>query len=51
MTKQIVRTDQAPAPVGPYNQAIISTGKLLFAAGQIPLDPLSGEIIGTGDVA
>ncbi|NJL88531.1 MAG: RidA family protein [Coleofasciculaceae cyanobacterium SM2_1_6] len=50
MTKQIIRTDQAPAPVGPYNQAIISTGKLLFTAGQIPLDPLSGEIIGTGDV-
>lgn len=51
MTKQIIRTDQAPAPVGPYNQAIIATGKMLFASGQIPLDPISGEIIGTGDVS
>lgn len=50
MTKQIIRTDQAPAPVGPYNQAIIATGKILFASGQIPLDPISGEIIGTGDI-
>lgn len=51
MTKQIIRTDQAPAPVGPYNQAIIASGKILFASGQIPLDPISGEIIGTGDVS
>lgn len=51
MSKQIIRTDQAPAPVGPYNQAIIATGKLLFASGQIPLDPISGEIIGVGDVS
>ena len=50
MTKQIIRTDQAPAPVGPYNQGIIATGKILFASGQIPLDPISGEIIGTGDI-
>jgi len=50
MTKQIIRTDQAPAPVGPYNQAIIATGKMLFASGQIPLDPISGEIIGIGDI-
>ncbi len=51
MTKQIIRTDQAPAPVGPYNQAIIATGKMLFASGQISLDPISGEIIGVGDVS
>ena len=51
MTKQIIRTDQAPAPVGPYNQAIIASGKMLFASGQIPLDPITGEIIGTGDVS
>lgn len=51
MIKQIIRTDQAPAPVGPYNQAIIASGKMLFASGQIPLDPISGEIIGTGDVS
>lgn len=51
MTKNIIRTDQAPAPVGPYNQAIAATGQMLFVAGQIALDPSTGEIIGVGDVA
>jgi 2-iminobutanoate/2-iminopropanoate deaminase len=51
MTRKIIRTDQAPAPVGPYNQAIAATGQLIFVAGQIPLDPATGEIVGTGDVA
>lgn len=50
MTRKIIRTDAAPAPVGPYNQAIAATGQMVFVAGQIPLDPQSGEIIGTGDV-
>jgi 2-iminobutanoate/2-iminopropanoate deaminase len=50
MTRKIIRTDQAPAPVGPYNQAIAATGQLIFVAGQIPLDPATGEIVGTGDV-
>jgi len=50
MSKQIIHTDQAPAPVGPYNQAIIASGKLVFVAGQISLDPTTGEIIGQGDV-
>jgi len=50
MTRKIIRTDAAPAPVGPYNQAIAASGQMLFVAGQIPLDPQSGEIIGTGDV-
>ena len=51
MTRKIIRTDQAPAPVGPYNQAIAATGQMVFVAGQIPLDPATGEIVGTGDVA
>jgi 2-iminobutanoate/2-iminopropanoate deaminase len=51
MTKEIIRTDKAPAPVGPYNQAIAVTGKMLFVAGQIPLNPQTGEIVGVGDVA
>ena len=49
MSKKVIRTEKAPAPVGPYNQAIAS-GQMLFVAGQIPLDPQSGEIIGTGDI-
>ncbi|MBD2306444.1 RidA family protein [Chroococcidiopsis sp. FACHB-1243] len=50
MTRKIIRTDAAPAPVGPYNQAIAASGQMIFVAGQIPLDPQSGEIIGTEDV-
>lgn len=51
MTQQIVRTEHAPAPVGPYNQAIVASGELVFVAGQIPLDPHTGEIVGGEDVA
>ncbi|NJL52657.1 MAG: RidA family protein [Hydrococcus sp. SU_1_0] len=50
MSKQVIRTDQAPAPVGPYNQAIAASGQMLFIAGQIPLDPASGVIVGEGDI-
>lgn len=50
ISKQVIRTDQAPAPVGPYNQAIIATGQLLFVAGQIPLNPATGEIVGAGEI-
>jgi 2-iminobutanoate/2-iminopropanoate deaminase len=49
--KKIIRTTQAPAPVGPYNQAIATSGQMLFVAGQIPLDPQSGNIVGEGDIA
>lgn len=51
MTREIIRTNQAPAPVGPYNQAVTAAGQLVFVAGQIPLDPVSGAIVGEGDVA
>ena len=50
MSKQVIRTDKAPAPVGPYNQAISSSGQMLFIAGQVPLDPKSGSIVGDGDI-
>lgn len=50
MPKKVIRTNQAPAPVGPYNQAIATSGQMLFVAGQIPLDPTSGDIVGTGDI-
>ena len=49
MSKKVIRTDKAPAPVGPYNQAIATTGQMLFIAGQVPLDPQSGNIVG-GDI-
>jgi 2-iminobutanoate/2-iminopropanoate deaminase len=42
--KKIVSTSEAPAAVGPYSQAIRS-GSMLFCAGQIPLDPKTGQIV------
>ncbi|MEO0928079.1 MAG: RidA family protein [Cyanobacteria bacterium J06643_13] len=50
MSKKVIRTDKAPAPVGPYNQAIATSGQMLFVAGQVPLDPQSGAIVGEGDI-
>lgn len=44
--KKVIATTEAPAAVGPYSQAV-TVGNLLFAAGQIPLDPATGEIVGT----
>ncbi len=43
MRKRDVLTDEAPAPVGPYSQAI-QAGGLVFVAGQIPIDPATGEM-------
>jgi 2-iminobutanoate/2-iminopropanoate deaminase len=51
MTRTVIRTNGAPAPVGPYNQAIVASGQMVFAAGQIALDPATGAIVGAGDVA
>jgi len=44
-----VNTTAAPAPVGPYNQAVRAAG-LLFCSGQIALDPATGVMVGDGDV-
>ncbi len=49
MDKQRIHTNDAPAAVGPYSQAI-RAGNLLFTAGQVALDPATGELVGT-DVA
>jgi len=46
MTRKIIKPAGAPVAVGPYNQAV-STGSLVFTAGQIPLDPVSGAIVGS----
>ncbi len=51
MSRKIIRTTNAPAPVGPYNQAIAARGELIFVAGQISLDPKTGAIIGENDIA
>jgi 2-iminobutanoate/2-iminopropanoate deaminase len=42
-----VATDGAPKAIGPYSQAVVESG-FLFASGQIPLDPRSGELIAGG---
>jgi 2-iminobutanoate/2-iminopropanoate deaminase len=44
---KVISTDLAPAAIGPYSQAII-TGGLLFASGQIPLMPETGEVLQGG---
>ena len=43
MSKTIITTGNAPAPIGPYNQAVL-TGNLLFISGQICIDPATGEL-------
>jgi len=42
-----IATDRAPKAIGPYSQAV-SAGGFLFASGQIPLDPATGELVGGG---
>ena len=44
MSKQIIRTGKAPAPIGPYNQAV-KTNELLFISGQVAIDASTNEII------
>ena len=41
--KKIINTSNAPAPIGPYNQAVLS-GNMLYTSGQIALDPNTGEL-------
>jgi 2-iminobutanoate/2-iminopropanoate deaminase len=43
MSKTIINTPNAPAPIGPYNQAILS-GNILFISGQVCIDPATGEL-------
>ena len=45
MKKTIISTDKAPAPIGPYSQAVKS-GNTLYASGQIPINPATGELVG-----
>lgn len=45
--RQIVETEKAPRAIGPYSQAVIAGG-FIFASGQIPLDPQTGEFVAGG---
>jgi 2-iminobutanoate/2-iminopropanoate deaminase len=49
MHRSIVHTTNAPAAIGPYSQGVLAEGKLLFTAGQVGIDPASGQIV-QGDV-
>ncbi|RTE52722.1 RidA family protein [Arenibacter aquaticus] len=46
--KKIITTKNAPAPIGPYNQAVLS-GNTLYISGQIPINPATGELV-SGDI-
>lgn len=41
--KKIIKTNEAPAPIGPYNQAVMA-GNTLYCSGQIAIDPSNGEL-------
>ena len=46
MTKEIINTDKSPAAIGPYSQGIV-IGGFLFTSGQLPINPLNGEVPST----
>lgn len=45
--KNVIATDEAPAAIGPYSQAI-KVGNIIFTSGQIPIDPQSGQVVEGG---
>jgi 2-iminobutanoate/2-iminopropanoate deaminase len=45
--REIIKTEKAPAAIGPYSQAV-RAGGFIFASGQIPLDPMTGEFVAGG---
>lgn len=44
MNKKVIQTNAAPAPIGPYNQAIIANG-MLFVSGQVAINPATNELV------
>ena len=44
MTKKIIETSHAPAPIGPYSQAV-QVGNLLFCSGQVAIDPATNQVV------
>lgn len=51
MKKTIIQTAGAPAALGPYSQGVlVEGGRTLYIAGQVPIDPQSGRLVGDGDI-
>ena len=50
MSMKIVHTDKAPAAIGPYSQGVVANG-FLYTAGQIAIDPATGQVVGGGVAA
>ena len=51
MKKKIVQTAGAPAALGPYSQGVLVEGsRTLYMAGQVPIDPQTGSLVGDGDI-
>jgi 2-iminobutanoate/2-iminopropanoate deaminase len=56
MPRETISSDHAPKAIGPYSQAIAvdlapaAGARMIFCSGQIPLDPATGELVGSGDV-
>ncbi|MGD8523019.1 MAG: RidA family protein [Desulfobacterales bacterium] len=51
MKKTIVQTTGAPAALGPYSQGVmVEGGRTLYIAGQVPIDPQTGKLVGDGDI-
>ena len=48
MEKKPVSTNKAPSAIGPYSQGIIAAGTAVFISGQIPIDPATGSVAGSG---
>jgi 2-iminobutanoate/2-iminopropanoate deaminase len=47
MKRETVATTRAPQAIGPYSQAVRFSGSMIFTSGQIPVDPATGQIVGT----
>jgi 2-iminobutanoate/2-iminopropanoate deaminase len=45
--RRAIETGEAPAPIGPYSQAVVANG-VLYCSGQVPLDPATGELVEGG---
>lgn len=46
INRKTISTSNAPAAIGPYSQAVVFSGNLVYTAGQIPLDPATGNLVG-----
>jgi 2-iminobutanoate/2-iminopropanoate deaminase len=51
MERRVIYTKNAPEPVGPYNQAIVASGQMIFVSGQIAIEPSINQIVYTDDVS